>query len=180
MLLCFLHSCLKPCLMPPELLPRALLGAVVGFPALFLDMVGLIFTYSTPPPAPRTTNFHHILDTSSKSSPRGCRGISCSVFGHGWTHGCAFDPPASPEENDVSSYFGHFFQELSSALSLDFLALFGDIFGFVFAPSTPPPAPMIAFFASGLGLAFKAIGKPSQRIPSRSTQRDAPPVLRAA
>ena len=82
--------------MPPELLPRALLGAVVGFPALFLDTVGLIVAPLTPPPAPRITIFHHMLDTSSKSYPRGCRGISCPCFGHGWTHCCAFDPPPAP------------------------------------------------------------------------------------
>ena len=141
--------------MPPKLLQRALLGAVVGFPALFLDMLGFILASSTPPPAPRITIFHHfailfqntkqhwylpflaqllshfpcyflnalkakphwyiafaavffallfktLLHASRaapKSSPRGCRGISCSVFGHGWTHGCAVDPPASPEDN---------------------------------------------------------------------------------
>ena len=84
--------------------------------------------------------FKTLLDASRaapKSSPRGCRGISCPLFGHGWTHCCAFDPPASPEDNDFSSYAGHFFQELSSTLSLDFLSLFGYMFGLVFAPSTP-------------------------------------------
>ena len=84
--------------------------------------------------------FKTLLDASRaapKSSPRGCRGISCPLFGHGWTHCCACDPPASPEDNDFSSYAGHFFQELSSTLSLDFLSLFGYMFGLVFAPSTP-------------------------------------------
>ena len=71
--------------------------------------------------------FKTLLDASRaapKSSPRGCRGISCPLFGHGWTHCCAFDPPASPEDNDFSSYAGHFFQELSSGLSWDSLPLF--------------------------------------------------------
>ena len=62
--------------------------------------------------------FKTLLDASRaapKSSPRGCRGISCSVFGHGWTHGCAFDPPASPEENEFSSFF-HFWAKPSKQI----------------------------------------------------------------
>ena len=85
-------------------------------------MHGFILASSTPPPAPRITIFHHILDTSSKSYPRRWRGIFCPCFGLGWIHCCAFDPPASPVDNDFSSYAGHFFQELSSTLAWDFLA----------------------------------------------------------
>ena len=71
--------------------------------------------------------FKTLLDASKaapKSYPRRWRGISCPLFGHAWLHSCVFDPPASPEDNDFSSYFGHFFQELSSTLAWDFLRLF--------------------------------------------------------
>ena len=71
--------------------------------------------------------FKTLLDASKaapKSYPRRWRGISCPLFGHAWTHSCVFDPPASPEENEFPSYLGHFFQELSSGLSWDFLLCF--------------------------------------------------------
>ena len=71
--------------------------------------------------------FKTLLDASKaapKSYPRRWRGISCPLFGHAWLHSCVFDPPASPEDNDFSSYFGHFFQELSSTLAWDFLLSF--------------------------------------------------------
>ena len=46
--------------MAPELLPRAILDAGVGFPVSFFDMIGFILASSDPPPAPRITIFHNI------------------------------------------------------------------------------------------------------------------------
>ena len=85
-----------------------------------------------PLPTPRRTIFPHILDTYCKSSPRRCRRISCPS-GHGWTHVSVFAPRANLQESIFSSYFGHFFHELSSTLSWDFPALFLGMDGLTFA-----------------------------------------------
>ena len=100
---------------------RALLDAdAAGFPAL-LDMVGLTFPSSPHVPTSRRAYFHHMLGTSSTSSPRRCRGIFLP-FSWTWLDShLRLGSSVSPERNNFSSYFEHFFQEISSTPSLGFL-----------------------------------------------------------
>ena len=62
-------------------------------------MVGVIVSPLTPPPAPRITIFHHMLDTSSKSSPRRCRWISCPFLGTCSDSSLHLRPPTSPDDS---------------------------------------------------------------------------------
>ena len=104
--------------------PKSYPGGCRAISTRFCDLVGLVFAPLTPLPTPGITNFRHMSHTSLKSVPRGCRGMSCSVFGHGWINVCAFEPPANAEDSNVPLCVGHFFQKLSSTLSLDVLPSF--------------------------------------------------------
>ena len=137
---CLWHSCLKPCLILQELLPKAILGAVVGFLSLFLTWLGyLVFCAIHSPVSPEDSYFSLYLAHVFKQLSSGLS-LDFLLCFWTWLDLCLrLRTPANAEESKVSLYFGHVFQELSSMLSFDFLPSFWTWFDLFWRLRPPPP-----------------------------------------